>query len=186
MDSSEVFSFITDDTKFAWSLIHPGADSRSLVPPLSVSPSVDAQRAVTLGPGETAEAIFVLGAGLEEFSAPHSAKALREQIDPDGADQMVDRSAAWCRQRTRTTGRPDLDLLMNRNFLFTEMYAWGRTIDTEQLVGVTSRSPRYYVSAAYWYRDAMLWSFPGLLDIDPVFAREALDYALSTAGSLMV
>ena len=69
---------------------------------------------------------------------------------------------------------------MNRNFLFTELYAWGRTIDTEQLVGVTSRSPRYYVSAAYWDRDAMLWSFPALLDIDPPMAREALEYALTT------
>ena len=69
---------------------------------------------------------------------------------------------------------------MNRNFLFTELYAWGRTIDTEQLVGVTSRSPRYYVSAAYWDRDAMLWSFPALLDIDPPMARDALEYALTT------
>jgi GH15 family glucan-1,4-alpha-glucosidase len=58
------------------------------------------------------------------------------------------------------------------------MYAWGRTIDTEQLVGVTSRSPRYYVSAAYWDRDAMLWSFPGLLDVDRPMAAQALDYAL--------
>jgi hypothetical protein len=69
---------------------------------------------------------------------------------------------------------------MNRNYLFTELYAWGRTIDTEQLVGVTSRSPRYYVSAAYWDRDAMLWSFPALLDIDKEMAGEALDYALTT------
>jgi GH15 family glucan-1,4-alpha-glucosidase len=67
---------------------------------------------------------------------------------------------------------------MNRNYLFTALYAWGRTIDTEQLVGVTSRSPRYYVSAAYWDRDAMLWSFPALLDIDRALAREALEYAL--------
>jgi hypothetical protein len=37
---------------------------------------------------------------------------------------------------------------MNRNFLFTALYAWGRTIDTEQLVGVASLSPRYYVSAS--------------------------------------
>jgi meiotically up-regulated gene 157 (Mug157) protein len=60
------------------------------------------------------------------------------------------------------------------------LYAWGRTIDTEQFVGVTSRSPRYYVSAAYWDRDAMLWSFPGLLDADKSLAREALEYALTT------
>lgn len=68
---------------------------------------------------------------------------------------------------------------MNRNFLFTEFYAWGKTLDTEQLVGVTSRSPRYYVSAAYWDRDAMLWSFPGLLDVDPAMAAQALEYALT-------
>jgi len=67
---------------------------------------------------------------------------------------------------------------MNRNLLFTTYYAWGRAIDTEQFVGMTSRSNRYYVSAAYWDRDAMLWSFPALLDSDPDRAREALDYAL--------
>lgn len=180
VDSAEVFPFVTNDTVFAWSLIHEGSLAHSTVPPQSLSPALDAQRAVTLGPGETAEANFVLGVGLEEFSADHSAKALRELIDRNGADTMIDQAAAWCKRRTRTTGQGDLDLLMNRNFLFTALYAWGRTIDTEQFVGVTSRSPRYYVSAAYWDRDAMLWSFPGLLDIDASLAREALEYALTT------
>jgi len=100
-------------------------------------------------------------------------------IDRHGSDEVIGQAAAWCRQRTRATGQQDLDVLMNRNLLFTAMYAWGKTIDTEQVVGVTSRSPRYYVSAAYWDRDAMLWSFPGLLDIDPQLAREALEYALT-------
>lgn len=180
VDSAEVFSFVTNDTQFAWSLIHEGSLARSSVPPLSVSPGLDAQRAVSLAPGETAEANFVLGAGIEEFSAAHSAKALRELIDRNGANFMIEQAAAWCKRHTRTTSQPDLDVLMNRNFLFTALYAWGRTIDTEQLVGVTSRSPRYYVSAAYWDRDAMLWSFPGLLDIDASLAREALKYALTT------
>ena len=161
-------------------MIHEGSLAKSSVPPLSISPALDAQRAVLLVPGETAEANFVLGAGLEEFSAAHSAKALRELINRNGANFMIDQAAAWCRRRTRATGQPDLDVLMNRNFLFTALYAWGRTIDTEQFVGVTSRSPRYYVSAAYWDRDAMLWSFPGLLDIDESLAREALEYALTT------
>ena len=66
----------------------------------------------------------------------------------------------------------DLDRIMNRNLLFTTYYAWGRAIDTEQFVGMTSRSNRYYVSAAYWDRDALLWSFPALLDSDPARARE--------------
>jgi len=120
-----------------------------------------------------------MGAGIEEFSAAHNARALREMLERYGADAILERAAAWCHERTKTTGQPDLDLLMNRNYLFTELYAWGKTIDTEQLVGITSRSPRYYVSAAYWDRDAMLWSFPALLDIDPKMAGDALDYALT-------
>ena len=180
VDAAEVFSFVTHDTQFAWSLIHPSSAGKVSMPPLTSSPALEAHRSAVLAAGETAEADFVLGAGIEEFSAPHNAKALRELLDRKGADEVINEAAEWCRQRTRTTGQADLDMLMNRNFLFTELYAWGKTIDTEQLVGVTSRSPRYYVSAAYWDRDAMLWSFPGLLDADPQMAREALEYALTT------
>jgi len=179
VDPGEVFSFITHDTIFAWSIVHPHSEGQMLVPPVVVAPTLDATRKVTLAPGQTAEANYVLGAGIEEFSAPHNAKALRELIDRSGADAIIDQAAAWCHARLRTTGKPDLDMLMNRNYLFTALYAWGRTIDTEQFVGVTSRSPRYYVSAAYWDRDAMLWSFPGLLDVDKALAKEALEYALT-------
>ncbi len=176
----EAFSFITHDTEFAWSVIHPGSQAEVTAPPLTAAPAVDAKRQVTLAPGETAEALFILGVGVEEFSAAHAGRALKELLERNGADGMLEQAAAWAEARTRTTGQPDLDLLMNRNFLFTELYAWGRTIDTEQLVGVTSRSPRYYVSAAYWDRDAMLWSFPALLDVDKPMARQALEYALTT------
>lgn len=179
VDSGEVFSYITDDTQFAWSLVHPGSEAHVNVPPATAVPTDDTSRTVELAPGKSVESLFILGAGIEEFSASHNARALRELLDRYGADEMIARTAAWCRNRIRTTGRPDLDLLMNRNFLFTELYAWGKTIDTEQLVGVTSRSPRYYVSAAYWDRDAMLWSFPALLDVDLPMAAEALNYALT-------
>jgi uncharacterized protein len=180
VDPAEVFSYITTDTDFAWTLLHPGSKANITTPPTTPTPAVDASQTRTLAPGESVEAIFVLAAGIEEFSAAHNARALREQIDRNGAEHMIEETAAWLSKRSRTTGKADLDLLMNRNFLFTELYAWGRTIDTEQLVGVTSRSPRYYVSAAYWDRDAMLWSFPGLLDVDPPMARDALEYALTT------
>lgn len=180
VDPAEVFSYITTDTDFAWALLHPGSKASITTPPTTATPAVDASQTKTLAPGESVESIFVLAVGIEEFSAAHNARALREQIDRNGAEAMIDQTAAWLLKRTRTTNQANLDLLMNRNFLFTELYAWGRTIDTEQLVGVTSRSPRYYVSAAYWDRDAMLWSFPALLDIDPPMAREALEYALTT------
>lgn len=176
----EVFSFATADTDFAWSLVHPGSVGVITLPPNNViAPTVDAEKTATLKPGQTEEALYVIGAGIEEFSAPHNAKALREKLDREGADALIAETAAWCEKHTRTTGDAQLDLLMNRNLLFTMLYAWGRTIDTEQFVGVTARSPRYYVSAAYWDRDAMLWSFPALLDTDPVIAREALEYALT-------
>jgi hypothetical protein len=178
VDPGEVYSYITSDTRFAWAIVHPGSKATITVPPVSVAPQADDARALTLQPAETGEALFVLAVGIEEFSAAHNARSLREMLDRHGADALIAETAAWCRARTRTTGRAELDELMNRNLLFTRLYAWGRTIDTEQLVGVTSRSPRYYVSAAYWDRDAMLWSFPGLLDSDPQFAREALSYAL--------
>jgi hypothetical protein len=179
VDPGEAFSFITFDTHFAWAVVHPASIATLLAPPLGVSPEVDAVHSAVLQPGESTEALYVLAAGVEEFSAAHNAQALREMLDREGPDGIIAQAAAWCRAHTRSTGRGDLDALMNRNFLFTALYAWGRTIDTEQLVGVTSRSPRYYVSAAYWDRDAMLWSFPGLLDVDRNLAREALEYALT-------
>ena len=178
VDPGEVYSYITNDTRFAWAVVHPGSKATITVPPVSVAAQADDARALALQPGETGEALFVLAVGIEEFSAAHNARSLREMLERHGAEALIAETAAWCRARIRTTGRPELDQLMNRNLLFTRLYAWGRTIDTEQLVGVTSRSPRYYVSAAYWDRDAMLWSFPGLLDSDPQFAREALAYAL--------
>lgn len=179
VDAGETFSYITTDTHFAWTLLHPGSQASVNAPPTTPAPASDASRTEDLAPGATAESLFVLSGGIEEFSSAHNARALREMLDRYGADAMIARTANWCLARTRTTGRADLDLLMNRNFLFTEFYAWGKTIDTEQRVGVTSRSPRYYVSAAYWDRDAMLWSFPGLLDEDPPMAAQALDYALT-------
>ncbi len=178
VDPGEVYSYVTYDTRFAWAIVHPGSKATLWMPPVFVAPQADAARTVVLQPGESAEALFVLSVGLEEFSAAHSARALREELERAGSNAVIASTAAWCRARTRTTGRGDLDALMNRNLLFTTLYAWGRTLDTEQLVGATSRSPRYYVSAAYWDRDAMLWSFPGILDSDPQFARQVLEYAL--------
>ena len=178
VDPAEVFSFVTHDTWFAWSLIYPNSEARGSDSPESSAPTLEARRELKIAPGQTAECNYILGAGIEEFSGPHNAKALREMIDRNGADYMIRKTAEWCQKHTRTTGQADLDFIMNRNFLFTTLYAWGKAIDTEQLVGVTSRSPRYYVSAAYWDRDAMLWSFPGLLDTDTKIARQALEYAL--------
>lgn len=44
---------------------------------------------------------------------------------------------------------------------------------------MTSRSPRYYVSAAYWDRDSLLWSFPAILMADSETAAEMLRYVFT-------
>ena len=74
-------------------------------------------------------------------------------------------------------GNAGLGEMWRRQLFFNFFFARGRCLDNEQLVLVTSRSPRYYVSAAHWNRDALLWSFPGLLLADVSVAREALRQA---------
>ena len=165
-----------DGTQFAWGFAYVG--SQGVPHDVNADPGVTARREAVLASGETLDVQFLIGAGLEEYSAAYAMRVLTKRIDRYGIDGEIDRAAAEARRRTRTTGRPDLDRIMNRNLLFTNYYAWGRTLDSEEFVGVTSRSNQYYVSAAYWDRDALLWSFPALLDTDPARAREALGYAL--------
>jgi len=173
----EVFNYRTDDTQFAWGFAYVGSKR---VLREGGDPGVTAQHDATLTPGETLDMHFLMGAGLEEYSAAYSMRVLNKRIARYGVDGVIDKAAVEARHHTRTTGRADLDTIMNRNMLFTTYFAWGRALDTEQFVGMTSRSNRYYVSAAYWDRDALLWSFPALLDTDRERAKEALGYVLGT------
>jgi hypothetical protein len=174
----EIFNYRTDDTKFAWGFAYVG--SKGVLHEAPADPGVTAQHEAILAPGETLDVHYLIGVGLEEYSAAYAMRVLNKRIDRYGIDGVIDQAAAEARRHTRTTGRSDLDRIMNRNLLFTTYFAWGRAIDTDEFVGMTSRSNRYYVSAAYWDRDALLWSFPALLDTDPARAREALGYALGT------
>ncbi len=88
------------------------------------------------------------------------------------AGKLYDDTISWLQDRTVETSK--FKSLANKNMFLNYFYAIGRTIDTDELVPITSRSPRYYVSAAFWGRDCLLWSFPGLLMIDLKTAREVL------------
>ncbi|MDW7673352.1 MAG: glycoside hydrolase family 125 protein, partial [Bacillota bacterium] len=61
-----------------------------------------------------------------------------------------------------------------KNLFFNYFYSNSKTIDSGDLVMLTSRSSRYYVSGAFWARDAFLWSFPAILMIDKEKALELL------------
>jgi len=172
----EVFNYKIDDTQFAWGFAYVG--SQGVLHDAKGDPGVTAQHESVLAPGKTLDIHYLIGVGLEEYSAAYAMRVLNKRIDRYGIEGVIEQAAADARRHSRTTGRADLDPIMNRNLLFTTYFAWGRSLDTEQFVGMTSRSNRYYVSAAYWDRDALLWSFPALLDTDPKRAREALGYAL--------
>ena len=130
------------------------------------------ERTVRLAPGESAEFTAWWGLGLEEVSAVTSARELQRR----GWDWELRRSLAWLAQRSLDLGDEALTRLYNTNLFFCIFFSTGRTLDTEELVLVTSRSPRYYVSAAYWDRDSLRWSFPAVLDADAALAREMLGY----------
>ncbi len=121
-------------------------------------------------------ACFWFGLGYEEVSAATSAKELYRQ----GFENLLEQTRCWLAARRRHTADPALEGLLNRNLLFSYFFGSGRTLDTEQYVLVTSRSPRYYVSAAYWDRDSLIWSFPAILLVDPQAAQEMLRYVFTT------
>lgn len=120
-------------------------------------------------------ACFFFGLGYEEVSAVTSAKELYRQ----GFAHLLQQTRRWLSVRRRHTADPALEGILNRNLLFSYFFGSGRALDTEQYALVTSRSPRYYVSAAYWDRDSLIWSFPAILLVDEEAAREMLRYVFT-------
>ncbi len=130
-----------------------------------------------LKPGETWQAHFYFGLGLDEIGAFATAR----EFQRTGGRKLRQETVKWleAKRRVTTTKDPRLDSLMNVNAFFNRFYATGVTIDTEETVCLTSRSPRYYVSGAYWDRDTLLWSFPSVLALDPPWAQKILGYAFT-------
>ena len=112
------------------------------------------------------------GIGIEEVAATTSAKEMYRW----GFEKELEKTKNWLIKRYKNLSDNSLAEIFHHNLFFNYFYASGKTIDTEELVLVTSRSPRYYVSAAYWDRDSLLWSFPSILLVDHSYAREMLLY----------
>ena len=131
---------------------------------------------VTLAPGETRTLALYVGLGLEETSAVTTAVDLSRH----GCDSLFASLADWLDAHKLTAGDSELDRILNLNSFYNYYFSQGVTLDTETLVLVTSRSSQYYTGGAYWDRDAMLWSLPAVLLIDPGQARKMLEYAFTT------
>ena len=135
------------------------------------------RRSATLAPSQATSLTLHLGVGREADGATLASVDLARH----GAASLIARTRDWFDARRGPTlhGRPELQAVRDRNRLFCLTFAAGRTIDTEQLVLVTSRSPRYYVSGAHWTRDSLLWAFPGVLAVDVPLAAEWLRSAFA-------
>lgn len=119
--------------------------------------------------GETLGLRLYAGLGLEADSARTTSLHLRRV----GWDELLGGTLAWLAARVVACG--SLTDLVNRNRFFSYFFAQADALDSGEAVMLTSRSPRYYVSGAYWARDALLWAFPSVLQLD-------LDRAADLAG----
>lgn len=127
------------------------------------------KKAVLLS-GQTIQLDVYWGLGYEEVAAAASAKEMLRQ----GYRLLLERTVQWLSMRETHCEDEHIRTLLNTNRFFAFFFASGRTIDTEELCMMTSRSPRYYVSAAYWDRDSLLWAFPAIVQADQTYARELL------------
>lgn len=127
---------------------------------------------VTVPPEETVLYKYYISSGIDPVGS------FRASIHLNRIDykNLYNDTADFLKKRIKDIKDIQLNKVMNKNLLFNYFYSAGKTIDTEELVCVTSRSPLYYVSAAYWDRDTFYWSFPGLLLSDVNMAREVLEY----------
>lgn len=130
----------------------------------------DIGRNIRLAPGEEQKLDICFGVGYDEVAAATAGKELLRQ----GYETLLKRTVHWLAERKRSAYDDRMEEILNRNLFFAFFFATGRTVDTEELCMVTSRSPRYYVSAAYWDRDSLLWAFPSVVKTDPEYARELL------------
>lgn len=133
------------------------------------------EQTVNLKNGESIDFCIWFGIGFEEVAAATSAKEMLRQ----GYERELKKTCRWLAQRERTVKDATLDETLNLNLFFSYFFGGGKTLDTEEFVLVTSRSPRYYVSAAYWDRDSLLWSFPAILLTDQETAAEMLRYVFT-------
>lgn len=129
-----------------------------------------------LQPGEEKSLAAYVGFGIEEASAVSSAANLRRH----GWNSLHTNLKNWLEQRTVQLDDPEFEYMLNANSFYNYFFSQGISLDTEDLALITSRSSKYHTSASYSDRDAMLWSLPAVLQIDPAQARKMIEYAFTT------
>lgn len=121
---------------------------------------------------------FHIGLGPEDMGAISSCVHFQRF----GFDRFYNELNEWLLYRTGHFNDKNIEKIYNTNLFFNYFFSNGKTLDTDDIVCITSRSPEYYVSGAYWDRDALLWSFPAILMIDKTRSCEILEYVFKIQG----
>lgn len=130
-------------------------------------------RRLSIKPGESGAAVFYIGCGVERDGACLATMDMRRH----GASSLLESTLGFLRAARHETADAGLDSVYHQNLFHNYFFATANCIDTDEVVALTSRSPRYYVSGAFWERDSLLWSLPAITRVDPRRAREVLLYA---------
>lgn len=147
-----------------------------VTPLIAIAPMSEGDNKYTLESKESSSYDLFVGVGMEEVSASTAAKHLKRV----GFKNLFDEFSHYLSEKViEFDTNPILNKILNTNLFFSLFYSTGLTFDSEDLVLVTSRSPRYYVSAAYWDRDALLWSFPSILLVDPILSKKIIEYVFT-------
>ena len=93
---------------------------------------------------------------------------------------MFKKTTALLEKRHRHIPDSVLEQRLNLNLNFCYYFSMGYPLDDNELMLMTSKSSRYYVSGAYWSRDSMLWAFPAILRVNEDMALEMLLAAFTT------
>ena len=96
-----------------------------------------------------------------------------------GWQRLLSETRQWFTSHSHSIPDPTLSRIFHENLFFNYFYAQSLCLDQPELALMTSRSRSYYVCAAYWARDACLWSFPGLVLVDRRQAGRALQAMLT-------
>lgn len=126
---------------------------------------------IEVAPGETGQLDLVVGINVEADGAAVTAIHMHRL----GFEYCYQTTLVWLNeQKAKILGEKGLNKnwatlgdkgegLVLRNLFFNYFFSTSYTLDTNELVLLTSRSHRYYVSGAFWSRDAFLWSYPAIL-----------------------
>jgi len=115
---------------------------------------------------------YYIGCGIEQSSAI----ATVIHLNRNTYNCLYNETKEFLKQKIQDVRDIQLNYVMNKNLLFNYFYSFGKTIDTEEFICITSRSPLYYVNSAFWDRDIFLWALPGLLLSDKSLGKEVFEY----------